>query len=189
MGERVRGREAHQQVIDGWLLSVDALPRQTTRRPPVRKPPKLVHNLIFSMPPGTPSEKVLKAVQRLALNEWQLKHRFAMALHSDDHHPHVHGTSRRRPCVAGDRSSPPIFASLGWQPTQRKEQSVARLRRGSWIPSTELPGAACRVICDRPFPRELGSLTASPRHPRSAACAASFSQRKQPCDDVTLLQY
>jgi predicted O-linked N-acetylglucosamine transferase (SPINDLY family) len=42
------------------------------------------------MPPGTPSEKVLKAVQRLALNEWQLKHRYAMALHTDDHHPHVH---------------------------------------------------------------------------------------------------
>jgi hypothetical protein len=28
MGERVRGREAHQQVIAGWLLSVDALPRR-----------------------------------------------------------------------------------------------------------------------------------------------------------------
>jgi hypothetical protein len=90
MGERVRGREAHQQVITGWLLSVDALPRQTTRRPPVRKPPKLVHNLIFSMPPGTRPDKVLEAVQRLALNEWQLKHRYAMALHTDDRHPHVH---------------------------------------------------------------------------------------------------
>jgi hypothetical protein len=90
MGARVRGRDAHRQVIAGWLLSVDALPRQTTRRPPVRKPPKLVHNLIFSMPPGRPSEKVLKAVQRLALNEWQLKHRYAMAMHTDDRHPHVH---------------------------------------------------------------------------------------------------
>ena len=53
-------------------------------------PPKLVHNIIFSMPPGTPSEKVLEAVRKLALNEWQLKHRYAMALHTDDDHPHVH---------------------------------------------------------------------------------------------------
>jgi hypothetical protein len=42
------------------------------------------------MPPGTPAEKVLKAVRKLAVNEWQLKHRYAMALHTDDDHPHVH---------------------------------------------------------------------------------------------------
>jgi len=38
---------------------------------------------VFSMPPGTSAEKVLKAVRRLALNEWQLKHRYAMTLHND----------------------------------------------------------------------------------------------------------
>jgi hypothetical protein len=42
------------------------------------------------MPPGTPSDKVLQAVRKLGLNEWQLKHRYAMALHTDDDHPHVH---------------------------------------------------------------------------------------------------
>jgi hypothetical protein len=42
------------------------------------------------MPPGTSSDKVLQAVRKLALNEWQLKHRYAMALHTDDDHPHVH---------------------------------------------------------------------------------------------------
>src|SRR6266851_1334601 len=55
-----------------------------------RKPRKLVHNIIFSMPPGTPPQKVLQAVRKLALNEWQFKHRYAMALHTDDDHPHVH---------------------------------------------------------------------------------------------------
>ena len=29
-------------------------------------------------------------MRKLALNEWQLKHRYAMALHTDDNHPHVH---------------------------------------------------------------------------------------------------
>jgi len=55
-----------------------------------RKPPKLVHNIIFSMPPGTAPRAVFKAVQRLAFNEWALEHRYAMALHTDDDHPHVH---------------------------------------------------------------------------------------------------
>jgi predicted O-linked N-acetylglucosamine transferase (SPINDLY family) len=55
-----------------------------------RKPVKLVHNLIFSMPPGTSPNAVLKAVKKLAVNEWALKHRYALALHTDEKHPHVH---------------------------------------------------------------------------------------------------
>ena len=42
------------------------------------------------MPPGTPADRVLRAVHKFALNEWQLKHRYAIALHTDDDHPHVH---------------------------------------------------------------------------------------------------
>jgi DNA-binding transcriptional regulator YiaG len=32
----------------------------------------------------------LRAVRKLALNEWALQHRYAMALHTDEEHPHVH---------------------------------------------------------------------------------------------------
>ena len=32
----------------------------------------------------------MRAVQKLARNEWQFKHRYAMTLHTDDDHPHVH---------------------------------------------------------------------------------------------------
>jgi len=49
-----------------------------------------IWNVIFSMPPGTSAGEVLKAVKKLAANEWALKHRYAMALHTDDKHPHVH---------------------------------------------------------------------------------------------------
>jgi Relaxase/Mobilisation nuclease domain len=49
-----------------------------------------------SEPPGTASHKVLEAVRKLALNEWQLKHRYAMALHTDDDHPHVHVVLKAR---------------------------------------------------------------------------------------------
>lgn len=42
------------------------------------------------MPPGTSPEKVLGAVQDVCREEFGLKHRYVMALHTDDTHPHVH---------------------------------------------------------------------------------------------------
>src|SRR5207237_6459883 len=55
-----------------------------------RKPPKLVHNLVFSMPKGMPPEKLLQAVRTFAREKFALQHRYAMALHTDQGHPHVH---------------------------------------------------------------------------------------------------
>ncbi len=89
-GEHLGGKGFERQLAEDWNLDLEAHERQTERSIRGRKPPKLVHNIIFSMPLGTPSGKVLEAVRKLALNEWQLKHRYAMALHTDDDHPHVH---------------------------------------------------------------------------------------------------
>jgi hypothetical protein len=89
-GEHLDGKGFERRLTEDWDLDLEAHERQTERSIRGRKPPKLVHNIIFSMPPGTPSDKVLQAVRKLALNEWQLKHRYAMALHTDDDHPHVH---------------------------------------------------------------------------------------------------
>jgi hypothetical protein len=55
-----------------------------------RSPPKLVHKILFSMPAGTPPKKVLGAVKDFAREEFALKHRYAMVLHTDEPHPHVH---------------------------------------------------------------------------------------------------
>ena len=46
--------------------------------------------MIFSMPAGTPPDKVLAAVQTFAREEFGAKHRYAMVLHTDERHPHVH---------------------------------------------------------------------------------------------------
>jgi hypothetical protein len=89
-GEHLDGKGFERQLTEDWDLDLEAHERQTERSIRGRKPPKLVHNIIFSMPPGTASHKVLEAVRKLALNEWQLKHRYAMVLHTDDDHPHVH---------------------------------------------------------------------------------------------------
>jgi type IV secretory pathway VirD2 relaxase len=89
-GDHLDGKGFERQLTEDWDLDLEAHERQTERSIRGRRTPKLVHNIIFSMPPGTSSDKVLQAVRKLALNEWQLKHRYAMALHTDDDHPHVH---------------------------------------------------------------------------------------------------
>jgi hypothetical protein len=90
IGTRVGGEMFERHLVEDWDLDIEALNRQSERSNRGRKPVKLVHNIIFSMPPGTPPEKILKAVRKFALNEWQLSHRYAMTLHTDTPHPHVH---------------------------------------------------------------------------------------------------
>jgi hypothetical protein len=42
------------------------------------------------MPKGTSPEKLLKAVRTFAREKFALQHRYALALHTDQGHPHVH---------------------------------------------------------------------------------------------------
>ncbi|MEJ0039288.1 MAG: relaxase/mobilization nuclease domain-containing protein [Gammaproteobacteria bacterium] len=86
------GQILHEKGIENALLSdwdLD-LPAGRGARGRTRKPSKLVHNLVFSMPEGTPPDKLLKAVRTFASNEFGLRHRYAMTLHTDQRHPHVH---------------------------------------------------------------------------------------------------
>jgi Relaxase/Mobilisation nuclease domain len=89
-GEVVLGKGVEREVVEDWNLAVDANRRFTERSIQRRAPPKLVYNLIFSMPSGTSPKTLLAAVRKLAVNEWQLQHRYVMALHTDSDHPHVH---------------------------------------------------------------------------------------------------
>jgi hypothetical protein len=90
-GQRLSGEGVERQLVEDWDLDLeecrptaDLLPR------PRKSPPKLVHKLLFSMPPGTPPEKVFEAVKNFAREEFALKHRYALVLHIDEPHPHVH---------------------------------------------------------------------------------------------------
>jgi hypothetical protein len=57
-GERVGGRSG-SALLEDWDLEIDDVRRQSTLAATKgRKPPKLVHKLIFSMPPGTPFKVV-----------------------------------------------------------------------------------------------------------------------------------
>ncbi|CAG0938791.1 hypothetical protein GPROT2_00387 [Gammaproteobacteria bacterium] len=89
-GERLRGRVG-AVLLEDWDLDIDDVRRQgSLAAASKRTPPKIVHKLMFSMPPGTPPQKVLTAVRNLAREEFYGQHRYAMVLHTDEPHPHVH---------------------------------------------------------------------------------------------------
>jgi Plasmid recombination enzyme len=54
------------------------------------EPRSCAAKIVFSMPAGTPANKVLAAVKDFAREEFGAKHRYAMVLHTDEPHPHVH---------------------------------------------------------------------------------------------------
>ena len=90
-GQRLDGKGVERDLIDDWDLDIEEHRRSANLDArPGRRPPKLVHKVLFSMPPGTPPQKVLEAVKNLAREEFGLKHRYAMVLHTDEQHPHVH---------------------------------------------------------------------------------------------------
>ena len=89
-GQQLHGRIG-KELLEDWDLDIDDVRRQgSLTAADGRKPPKLVHKLMFSMPPGTPPQKVLSAVRNLAREEFYGKHRYALVLHTDEPHPHVH---------------------------------------------------------------------------------------------------
>jgi hypothetical protein len=90
-GERLMGKEVAAQVVDDWDLDLDALrDNWDSRERGGRRNPKLVHNIILSMPSKTPPDRLLAASRDFAREEFALKHRYAMVLHTDQAHPHVH---------------------------------------------------------------------------------------------------
>jgi hypothetical protein len=89
-GGRLQGRIG-KALLNDWDVDIDEVRRQSKLAATKgRQPPKIVHKLMFSMPAGTPPDKVLGAVRNLAREEFWGQHRYAFALHTDEDHPHVH---------------------------------------------------------------------------------------------------
>ena len=89
-GQQLHGRIG-KELLEDWDLDIDDVRRQgSLAAADGRKPSKLVHKLMFSMPPGTPPQKVLSAVRHLAREEFYGRHRYVLVLHTDEPHPHVH---------------------------------------------------------------------------------------------------
>lgn len=89
-GRNFTGKNAAKDLTEEWDLALDAARPRTHLGPARTRSAKLVHKVVFSMPAGTPPGKVLEAVKNFAREEFALKHRYAMVLHTDEPHPHVH---------------------------------------------------------------------------------------------------
>ena len=89
-GEGLQARDAGQRLVEDWDLDLDQDRRDSPLTAGSGRAPKLVHKIMLSMPPGTPPKGVLEAARNFAREEFALKHRYALALHTDEPHPHVH---------------------------------------------------------------------------------------------------
>lgn len=89
-GQRMTGKGADRELVEDWDLDLEPANVTPHQNDGGRRPTKLVHNIVFSMPAGTPPARLLAAVQTFAREEFALKHRYAMVLHTDQDHPHVH---------------------------------------------------------------------------------------------------
>lgn len=90
-GPQPKGQGIEADLVTDWdLETVRAASRGPYRRRAGRMPAKLVHNVILSMPRGTDPQRLLHAGRDFAREQFALKHRYALVLHTDQDHPHVH---------------------------------------------------------------------------------------------------
>jgi len=89
-GERVSDN-GQKELLKTWHLELSAgqyRPKGAARS--VASGIKLVHNVVLAMPAGTPPDKVLAAAKHFARKKFGAQHRYLMALHTHQQHPHVH---------------------------------------------------------------------------------------------------
>lgn len=90
-GRTVTGKEAAAEIVNDWNLDLSAGQYRSAPAEGERdKRPKLVHNIVLSMPGRTPGNAVLAAARQFARENFALQYRYAMVLHTDQAHPHVH---------------------------------------------------------------------------------------------------
>jgi len=90
-GERLSGEGVEQKLVEDWDLDLDEVRQSKELRPcPRNLRPKLVHKVVLSMPAGTPPDRLLSGAQAFARETFGAEHRYAMVLHTDEPHPHVH---------------------------------------------------------------------------------------------------
>ena len=120
-GVSVKGRDDQKEMLKNWHLELtsSSIGSPTSRRGGTSV--KMVHNIVLSMPAPTPPEKVLRSrAASSPARSSALRHRYAMVLHTDQAHPHVHmvvkAEGRARPAAShrqGDVAASGGRTSLG----------------------------------------------------------------------------
>ena len=73
----MQGPEVAKTLLEDWNLDLIQQRNKINLTPnKPKQPPRFVYKLIFSMPAGTPPEKVQAAVRNFAREEFAFKHRY-----------------------------------------------------------------------------------------------------------------
>jgi hypothetical protein len=94
-GEAILNKDQRSELVKSWNLD---LVRGRYRRlgdrdlddVQRRRPSRVAYNIVLGMPAPTPPKAVLNAARQFAREHFAATHRYAMVLHTDQAHPHVH---------------------------------------------------------------------------------------------------
>jgi hypothetical protein len=89
-GERIPKHRQKEFLADWHLELVKGQYRPGGHDKQHARKVKLVHKIVLSMPAPTPPEKVLAAARSFAREKFGAQQRYALVLHTDQQHPHVH---------------------------------------------------------------------------------------------------
>lgn len=90
-GEVVRGPSVGRRLMEEMDLDLEEYRRQLELMVPRgRRPPKLVHKIVLSMPQGTPCQGLLAAARYFLREQFGVAHRYAFVLHTVRTHSYVH---------------------------------------------------------------------------------------------------
>jgi predicted transcriptional regulator len=90
-GRHLSGQGIEQELLEDWDLDIEeARKTRELRSRPGMVRPKLVHKVVLSMPAGTSPDGLLRGARTFARETFGAQHRYAMVLHTDEPHPHVH---------------------------------------------------------------------------------------------------
>lgn len=158
-GERIAGTDAQRTFLAAWHLELSAGQYRGPRdqRTDARET-KLVHKIVLSMPAPTPPEKVLAAARAFAREKFGVRHRYAMALHTDQAHPHVHLVVK-----AEDEYGKRLH--IGKPMLREWREAFARAMREQGIAANATP----RVICGRNKGKARDGAFRAQRRGRSSA--------------------
>ncbi|WP_138995684.1 relaxase/mobilization nuclease domain-containing protein [Sphingomonas sp. PAMC 26621] len=129
-GEKLESVKDLRELAQDWAEDEAA----TTKR----REPLTSISLVLSMPPGTDPDTVYQAARAFARTELE-RFPYAMALHTDADHPHVHLTVAARG-EGGERFNPRKDDLAGWR------ESFARELRARGIEAEATPRRARGVI-------------------------------------------
>ena len=94
-GDPVLSRAQQRDLVKSWNLDLVRgryRDREQTRSGADRKrrTPRVAYNIVLGMPAPTPPKAVQAAARQFAREQFGATHRYAMVLHTDQAHPHVH---------------------------------------------------------------------------------------------------